>query len=70
MAWTNKDGLVVWFGTELAETQPGGINTKDAFKTLTHKFTFADVATPTLLLLRPTRPSSLQVRLSPAQFCT
>lgn len=43
MAWTNKDGLVVWFGTERGETQAGGV-TSATPKTLVHKFTYADIA--------------------------
>ncbi len=43
MAWTNKDGLVVWFGTERAETQQGGLTSAKP-KNLVHKFTFSDVA--------------------------
>ena len=36
MAWTNKDGLVVWFGTELGATQVSGV-TSATPKSLVYK---------------------------------
>lgn len=44
MAWTNSDGLVVRFGTERADSINSGVNAASPFKSISHKFTYADVA--------------------------
>jgi hypothetical protein len=44
MAWTNSDGLVVRFGTERADSINSGVNAESPLKSITHSFTYADVA--------------------------
>jgi hypothetical protein len=44
MAWTNDDGLTIKFGTERGQVKNSGWNMTSQIKTLTHKFTYEDIA--------------------------
>ena len=43
MAWTNQDGVTIKFGDERGVAYTSGKNMSSAIKTLTHKFTYADI---------------------------